>query len=81
MNREWHTYDLVKHFKGNVYRVLFFCKNTENEEDMVAYKLADNTGKIWVRPLKSFNEKVDKHKYPDSKQEYRFELIDRFMEN
>lgn len=47
----------------------------ECEEQLVLYKsLYDNTG-IYARPINMFTSKVDKEKYPDVKQEYRFELV------
>ena len=48
--------------------------HTETGEYLVIYRSLD-TGKIWARPLEMFTSKVDKEKYPDSKQEYRFEFI------
>lgn len=62
-----------KHFKGNIVEVIAIAKHTETLEDMVVYKHNDNT---WVRPYSMFIERVDKEKYPDVNQEYRFELID-----
>ncbi len=62
-----------KHFKGTIYTVIAIAKNSETLEDMVVYKHDD---KIWVRPYDMFVSKVDKNKYPDVKQDYRFELID-----
>lgn len=41
---------------------------------MVIYKHVD-TGEIWARPMAEFCSKVDKTKYPDVEQEYRFEEI------
>ena len=40
---------------------------------MVVY---EHDGDIWVRPYDMFISKVDKVKYPDVEQEYRFELLD-----
>lgn len=37
----------------------------------VVYKCDD--GSVWSRPYGMFVSKVDKEKYPDAKQEYRFE--------
>ena len=31
-------------------------------------------GGLWLRPLEMFLSKVEKEKYPDCPQEYRFEL-------
>lgn len=63
-----------KHFKGTIMEVIAIAKHSETLEDMVVYKhLEDN--QIWVRPLDMFNSKVDKEKYPNVTQEYRFEEI------
>ena len=63
-----------KHFKGTIMEVIAIAKHSETLEDMVIYKhLEDN--QIWARPMDMFNSKVDKEKYPDVTQEYRFEEI------
>lgn len=65
--------DVVKHFKGNLYKIIDFGVDTETEKEVVIYKRVDGTGPIWVRPREMFESKVDKYKYPDVLQEYRFE--------
>lgn len=65
---------IYRHFKGTYHKFLMIGKCSETLEDMVIYTHED-TGEIWVRPMISFLEKVDKNKYPDVKQEYRFERI------
>ena len=48
---------IYKHFKGGDYEVIGDAKHSETMEKMVIYKaLAD--GKLWVRPLKMFQENV-----------------------
>ena len=64
-----------RHFKGNIYIVLCTCKDSETLEDLVIYKDI-NTDKIWARKLAMFTSLVDKEKYPNVKQIYRFEQID-----
>lgn len=64
---------IYKHFKGTYHRVLFIAKDSETLEDMVVYT-HENSEEIWVRPLSEFLSKVDKEKYPEVKQVYRFEL-------
>ena len=65
---------VYRHFKGMVIEILHIGKHTETMEDVVVYTYNDN---IWVRPLEMFKDKVDKEKYPEVTQEYRFELIDK----
>lgn len=66
---------IYKHFKGCKVEVIALAKHSETLEDMVVYKHLD-TLEFWVRPYNLFASKVDKEKYPDVLQEYRFELID-----
>ena len=65
-----------RHFKGKEMQVLDIVKNTETLSDMVVYVDMDNTDIHWCRPIEMFTEKVDKVKYPEITQEYRFELIE-----
>lgn len=60
-----------RHFKGGVYQVICIAKDSETLEDMVVYENVENH-KIWVRSYENFTSKVDLHKYPNEKQEYRF---------
>lgn len=65
-----------RHFKGHLYQVINIAKDSETLKDVVVYQdLSDDT-KIWVRDYDMFLSKVDKEKYPEVKQEYRFELVD-----
>lgn len=61
-----------RHFKGHIIEVIAIAKHTETLEDMVVYT---HDNEFWVRPYSMFQEKVDKEKYPDIKQVYRFEEI------
>lgn len=47
-----------KHYKGNIYKIINFAKNSETAEDMIVYQ-STKTGEIWVRPRKMWNEIVD----------------------
>ncbi len=62
-----------RHFKiGKVVTVIGISRHTETEEVSVVYEYE---GTIWNRPLGMFMSEVDRNKYPNSKQKYRFELI------
>lgn len=67
---------IYKHFKGNYYLVLGLAKDSETGEDVVIYRQLYDDYSLFVRPLKMFLGKVDKEKYPDVEQIYRFELQD-----
>ena len=60
------------HFKGNIYEIIDVAEHTETGEELVIYT---DGKKVWGRPLSMFLSKVDHEKYPDIKQEYRFELV------
>ena len=66
--------DIYKHFKGNLYEVVLIARDSETLEEKVVYKELNGT-QAYVRSLPMFVSPVDKEKYPEVKQEYRFELI------
>ena len=70
--REIKVNSIYKHFKGDFIYVLDVAYNTETEEKYVIYK---HRGKTWARPINMFLSEVDKEKYPDVKQKYRFEEV------
>lgn len=67
---------IYKHFKGNLYIVEGIALHSETMEKMVVYRALYDDFKLYVRPYDMFVEKVDKNKYPNVLQEYRFEKID-----
>ena len=63
-----------RHFKlGKIVTVIGISRHTETEEMTVVY---DYEGHIWNRPLSMFMSDVDREKYPNAKQKYRFELME-----
>ena len=79
--REIKTGKTYRHFKGNVYKVLFIANDSENVDakgepiKLVAYQ-SNHDGQIWIRPYDNFISKVDTEKYPNAEQVYRFEEVD-----
>ena len=73
--REIQLKRVYKHFKGDYYIVEDIAINSETKEKMVVYRaLYGNEGALYVRPLSMFLSEVDKEKYPNAMQKYRFEL-------
>ena len=64
-----------RHFKGVQCQVIAQATHTETGEQMVVYMKPTEGNKVWVRPYDMFMSKVDKTKYPDADQEYRFEEV------
>ncbi|MDQ5983333.1 MAG: hypothetical protein RUMPE_00340 [Eubacteriales bacterium SKADARSKE-1] len=65
---------IYKHFKGDYYLVEDIAIHSETSEKLVVYRMLYGDVGLYVRPYNMFLEKVDKIKYPNIKQEYRFEL-------
>lgn len=63
-----------RHFKiGKIVKIVGLSRHTENEEITVVYEYNHN---LWNRPLSMFMSEVDKEKYPDAEQKYRFEKVE-----
>ena len=76
MDRRLGPGDVVRHFKGNKYEIMHIARDSETMEDVVVYRALYGEGGVWVRPLKMFLSPVDREKYPQAGQTYRFEKVE-----
>lgn len=79
--------DIVQHFKRellsdeeresnmHLYEIVGVATHSETREPMMVYRPLYDDGGLYVRPLEMFLSEVDRGKYPQIKQKYRFEKI------
>ena len=83
MERNLHVGDIVQHFKREMvdpnstqylYKIVAFAHHSETDEQLVVYEALYPPFKVCARPYDMFMSEVDRSKYPDVKQKYRFEI-------
>lgn len=74
--RELKIKGIYKHFKGDLYLVEDIAIHSETMEKYVIYRALYGNSELYIRPYNSFLGKVNRVKYPNVTQEYRFELQD-----
>ena len=83
--RDLHEGDIVRHFKREwvseetseyLYKILAFAQHTETGEKLVIYEALYPPYKTCARPYGMFMSEVDRTKYPDVQQKYRFEKVE-----
>ncbi len=89
MEHNFQPGDVARHFKRDLlspeqlrqepekylYDIVGCAEHTETGEKLMIYRPRYGDRKLYARPLAMFLSPVDREKYPEAKQMYRFEKV------
>jgi len=74
MENEVVIHGIYRHFKGDYYMVEDIATHSETREKYVVYRALYGERNLYIRPYDMFLSEMDREKYPNVEQQYRFQL-------
>lgn len=78
--RKIKKHGIYRHFKGKYYLVEDVAYDSETMKEVVIYRQLYGKHDLFIRDLEMFLSEVDRKKYVEVTQTYRFEEVEEFHE-
>jgi len=67
--------EFYQHFRGRLYQIKMLAKDSRTQREIVVYQALYAPYDYWTQDLEEFMGPVDKEKYPEETQQYRFRKV------